>query len=99
MVIPRHEPDFFDELKRRMGECWWTAWDSNPRPRRCERRALPTELAAHTARLVTQIIAWGSVGEEGEDEKRKAGGDAASGHSMELQAASSAAGTPAQNAQ
>ncbi len=26
---------------------WWTAWDSNPRPRRCERRALPTELAAH----------------------------------------------------
>ena len=25
---------------------WWTAWDSNPRPRRCERRALPTELAA-----------------------------------------------------
>src|SRR5208283_4878697 len=27
---------------------WWTAWDSNPRPRRCERRALPTELAAHS---------------------------------------------------
>ena len=26
---------------------WWTAWDSNPRPRHCERRALPTELAAH----------------------------------------------------
>jgi hypothetical protein len=23
------------------------AWDLNPRPRRCERRALPTELAAH----------------------------------------------------
>jgi hypothetical protein len=29
------------------GMDWWTAWDSNPRPRRCERRALPTELAAH----------------------------------------------------
>src|SRR5271169_788425 len=26
---------------------WWTAWDSNPRPPRCERGALPTELAAH----------------------------------------------------
>ena len=26
---------------------WWTAGDSNPRPRRCERRALPAELAAH----------------------------------------------------
>jgi hypothetical protein len=29
------------------GTRWWTAWDSNPRPRRCERRALPAELAAH----------------------------------------------------
>lgn len=28
-------------------DSWWTAGDSNPRPRRCERRALPTELAAH----------------------------------------------------
>ena len=26
---------------------WWTAWDSNPRPPRCERGALPAELAAH----------------------------------------------------
>jgi hypothetical protein len=26
---------------------WWTAGGSNPRPRHCERRALPTELAAH----------------------------------------------------
>ena len=25
---------------------WWTAWGSNPRPPRCERGALPTELAA-----------------------------------------------------
>jgi hypothetical protein len=26
---------------------WWTAWGSNPRPPRCERGALPAELAAH----------------------------------------------------
>ena len=26
---------------------WWTVGDSNPRPRRCERRALPIELTAH----------------------------------------------------
>jgi hypothetical protein len=38
---------------KRMNEMeWWTAWDSNPRPRRCERRALPAELAAHS-QLVT----------------------------------------------
>ena len=30
----------------RGGDVWWTAWDSNPRPPRCERGALPTELAA-----------------------------------------------------
>ena len=29
------------------GGFWWTARGSNPRPRRCERRALPAELAAH----------------------------------------------------
>src|SRR5262249_41624176 len=28
-------------------ECWWTAGGSNSRPPRCERGALPTELAAH----------------------------------------------------
>ena len=28
-------------------EGWWRAGDLNPRPRRCERRALPTELAPH----------------------------------------------------
>ena len=33
-----------DESKRII---WWTAWGSNPRPPRCERGALPTELAAH----------------------------------------------------
>ena len=26
---------------------WWTRRDSNPRPQRCERRALPSELRAH----------------------------------------------------
>ncbi len=30
----------------RKREGWWTARGSNPRPRHCERRALPTELAA-----------------------------------------------------
>ena len=37
---------------RTNGIGWWTAWDSNPRPRRCERRALPAELAAHSSRLL-----------------------------------------------
>ena len=31
----------------RASEVWWRAGDLNPRPRRCERRALPTELAPH----------------------------------------------------
>ena len=31
----------------RLGENWWRVGDSNPRPRRCERRALPTELTPH----------------------------------------------------
>ncbi len=35
-----------------LAEGWWTAWDSNPRPPRCERGALPTELAAHWASIV-----------------------------------------------
>jgi hypothetical protein len=29
------------------GKGWWRVRDSNPRPRRCERRALPTELTPH----------------------------------------------------
>ena len=29
------------------GLIWWTWWESNPRPLRCERSALPTELHAH----------------------------------------------------
>ena len=36
------------ETSELRGGCgWWTRWDSNPRPRRCERRALPAELLAH----------------------------------------------------
>ena len=31
------------------GGWWWTARGSNPRPRRCERRALPAELSAQSA--------------------------------------------------
>ncbi len=31
---------------------WWRAGDLNPRPRRCERRALPTELAPHTKKVM-----------------------------------------------
>lgn len=30
---------------------WWRMGDSNPRPRRCERRALPAELIPHAVRL------------------------------------------------
>ena len=30
-------------------EFWWTRGDSNPRPHRCERCALPAELHAHGA--------------------------------------------------
>src|SRR5271169_3461789 len=51
---------------------WWTARDSNPRPRRCERRALPTELAAHSGnaefhytisdRRIQAVAAGGGVG-------------------------------------
>src|SRR6266702_3361714 len=33
---------------------WWTAGDSNPRPHRCERCALPAELAAHCGLTTTR---------------------------------------------
>jgi hypothetical protein len=36
---------------RRLREWWWTAGGSNSRPPRCERGALPTELAAHSTRV------------------------------------------------
>src|SRR5437588_6161749 len=31
----------------RASSVWWRVGDLNPRPRRCERRALPTELTPH----------------------------------------------------
>jgi hypothetical protein len=37
-------------------EIWWTAGGSNPRPHRCERCALPAELAAHgTAAILAGV--------------------------------------------
>ena len=33
-------------------ENWWTAGGSNSRPPRCERGALPTELAAHSGQTL-----------------------------------------------
>jgi hypothetical protein len=36
-------------------EIWWTRGDSNPRPPRCERGALPAELLAQSYRLVTRL--------------------------------------------
>jgi Phage integrase family len=35
------------EIREMLREKWWTAGGSNSRPPRCERGALPTELAAH----------------------------------------------------
>jgi hypothetical protein len=37
--------------QRLSSDGWWSRWDSNPRPRRCKRRALPTELRPLFARL------------------------------------------------
>ena len=34
---------------------WWRAGDLNPRPQRCERCALPTELAPHDSRQKSKI--------------------------------------------
>src|SRR5918992_4121044 len=34
---------------------WWRVRDSNPRPRRCERRALPTELTPRPALFYTAL--------------------------------------------
>ena len=36
-------------------EFWWTAGDSNPRPPRCERDALPAELAAHGMQMLQRL--------------------------------------------
>ena len=35
---------------------WWRAGELNPRPLRCERSALPTELAPHLAELKTRAV-------------------------------------------
>jgi hypothetical protein len=35
------------EKSVKLFEIWWTRGDSNPRPPRCERGALPAELLAH----------------------------------------------------
>jgi hypothetical protein len=40
-IFTREKPDFTREKE------WWTAGGSNSRPQRCERCALPAELAAH----------------------------------------------------
>jgi hypothetical protein len=38
---------------------WWTRGDSNPRPPRCERGALPAELLAHSHSSLTVLyINW-----------------------------------------
>src|SRR5689334_15181036 len=51
----------FMNLSQTGERSWWTAWDSNPRPPRCERGALPTELAAHL-RVYRLRIAWANEG-------------------------------------
>ena len=38
---------------------WWTRGDSNPRPPRCERGALPAELLAHRFSRVNHYTSWG----------------------------------------
>src|SRR5260370_20191806 len=49
-----------ESSRRFSGFSWWTAWDSNPRPPRCERGALPTELAAHL-RVYRIRIPWAGL--------------------------------------
>ncbi len=50
-------------LDERNGGFWWTAWGSNPRPHRCERCALPAELAAHVeaARILLEQLVFCKV--------------------------------------
>src|SRR5688572_19416510 len=60
---------------------WWTARDSNPRPRRCERRALPTELAAHAVQFSIYHVgahgAWaGATLDSSGEDRLIAGGEA-----------------------
>ena len=42
-------------LAASVSEGWWTAGGSNSRPPRCERGALPTELAAHSVRAAPAL--------------------------------------------
>jgi hypothetical protein len=44
------------------GGSWWTAGDSNPRPPRCERDALPAELAAHEVNYFSRRTNIGQLG-------------------------------------
>src|SRR5207245_8422843 len=39
------------EIAELLKDLWWTAGGSNSRPPRCERGALPTELAAHETQI------------------------------------------------
>ena len=50
--------------ERRAGRGWWTARGSNPRPPRCERGALPAELAAQGPRKPGNAVVVGRAGFE-----------------------------------
>ena len=52
---PAHSDGDYTGLKHKSKEYksnWWTRRGSNPRPQRCERRALPAELRAHSIRAL-----------------------------------------------
>src|SRR6266487_765704 len=57
---PRHEPE--DMSRVRIVELWWTRGDSNPWPRECDSRALPTELRAHAKRNRQYATTHGTAG-------------------------------------
>ena len=46
-TLPSGRGSFIPGAERKLERVWWTVWGSNPRPQRCERCALPTELTAH----------------------------------------------------
>lgn len=46
--------------------CWWRRRELNPRPSRCDRDALPSELRPHAGRTVGSPHTWGGVLDEGE---------------------------------
>ena len=48
---------------------WWTRGDSNPRPPRCERGALPTELLAHVLLSYQKKITCTSLPQRRENQK------------------------------